>query len=206
METVENKCVYIVDDDILIRQAIHAWVAAKGYDPRSFATPLNFLDELDILKPGCALLDVRMPIIDGIQILEQHGSRLQQMKIIMMTGHADVCMAVAAMKLGANDFIEKPFGRSTVIQAIDTAFQSLTVQTDKALRTNLAKSLIGSLTQRESEVLGKLSSGTPNKLIAYELNISVRTAEMHRANIMKKLGVRSQAQLVKLAIEAGAGN
>lgn len=206
METVENRFVYIVDDDVLMRQSIHAWLSAKGYALRSFATPMDFLDDLENLKPGCALLDVRMPIINGIQILEQHGLRLRQMEVIMMTGHADVGMAVAAMKLGASDFIEKPFKPNTLIKAIEKALETLTLRIDEVKQSNFANSLIGSLTPREREVLAKLSSGYPNKLIAYELNLSVRTVEMHRANIMKKLGVRSQAQLVKLALEAGVRN
>lgn len=206
MEVAESRRVYIVDDDILIRQSVHFWLSVKGFDPRSFATPLDFLDEVEKLKPGCALVDVRMPVINGIQMLEQHGLRLQHMEIIMMTGHADVGMAVAAIKLGAVDFIEKPFKPEKLIEAIDRAYQNLPNRIDKVRTASLAKSLISSLTPRERDVLKGLSSGFSNKLIAYELNLSVRTIEMHRANVMKKLGVRSQAELVKLALDSESKN
>ncbi len=206
MGSAGNRCIYVVDDDILVRQSIHSWLSIKGYVPRSFATPLDFLEDLDNLEPGCALLDVRMPIIDGIQILEQHGSRLQRMAVIILTGHADVGMAVTAMKLGANDFIEKPFKQDTLIKAIEKAFETLTVRIDAIEQSNLANSLVGSLTPRERQVLFKISSGSPNKIIAYELNLSVRTVEMHRANIMKKLGVRSQAQLFSISTQSSCGS
>lgn len=128
LEAVSSKCVYIVDDDALVRQSIHFLLSIKGFAPRSFVTPLDFLEDIDNLKPGCALLDVRMPIIDGIQMLEQHGLRLQQMEVIMMTGHADVGMAVNAMKLGAVDLIEKPFKQDALIEAIERAHQRLSVR------------------------------------------------------------------------------
>lgn len=204
MSIVAKRCVYIVDDDSLVRQSIYSWLSGNGYDLRAFASPIDFLEDLENLEPGCALLDVRMPMIDGIQILEQHGARLQQMEVIMMTGHADVGMAVAAMKLGASDFIEKPFKPSTVITTVENALETLNVRMGEFHQANLAKSLIASLTQREREVLAKLSSGCPNKIIAYELDLSVRTVEMHRANIMKKLGVRSQAKLFSIAAQASS--
>ena len=127
-DAIDSQCVYIVDDDALVRQSIHFLLSIKGYAPRSFATPLDFLENIDNLKPGCALLDIRMPVINGIQILEQHGLRLQQMEVIMMTGHADVGMAANAMKLGAVDLIEKPFKQDKLIEAIERAHQRLSVR------------------------------------------------------------------------------
>lgn len=200
--TNETKHVYIVDDDTLVRQSIHSWLSTGGYAPRSFSTPLDFIEDLPNLEPGCALLDVRMPVLDGIEALEKYGDRLSKIEVIMMTGHADVDMAVAAMKLGATDFIEKPFKPNVLMAALENAFEKLIGRASKAEQATLATARIGTLTNREREVLTGISSGLSNKLIAYELNLSVRTVEMHRANVMKKLGVRSQAQLVKLAMEA----
>lgn len=200
--SAESKCVYIIDDDNLIRQSVYHWLSARGYVPRSFSAPLDFVDELECLTPGCALLDVRMPVIDGIQMLEQYGARMQHLELIMMTGHADVGMAVTAMKLGATDFIEKPVKLDRLTDALENAFKNLTVRLGKTQQTASANSRLSVLTPRELEILQGLCAGLSNKLIAFELNISVRTVEMHRANAMKKLGVRSQGQLIKLVLQA----
>lgn len=127
LDAADSKYVYIIDDNFFVSQSIHFWLSVRGYDPRSFATPVDFLEDLDNLKPGCVLLDVRMPTINGIQMLEKYGFRLQQMKVIMMTGHADVGTALTAMELGAVDLIEKPFKPDVLIEAIEKSFQNLAV-------------------------------------------------------------------------------
>ncbi len=125
MEEHDIKQVYIVDDDKFVRESTHLWLSVYGYRPTSFSTPKEFVDRLADLEPGCALLDLRMPVLNGIQILEQYGSQLQHLAIIIMTGHAETDVAKHAIKLGAVDFIEKPFKQNKLIEAIDLAISGL---------------------------------------------------------------------------------
>ncbi len=203
MENAEKKWVYIVDDDPLVRRSVHIWLSARNFEPRSFSSPIDFLEELPNLKPGCALLDVRMPEMDGIELVQKHSLLLQHFAVIIMTGHGDIQMAVQAMKLGAIDFIEKPFKQEQLVRALETASDRLSTRMSAIYRTESAGLLISSLTDRETDVLSGLVSGLSNKSVAHELGLSPRTVEMHRSNVMKKLQTRSLSDAVKLALDAG---
>ena len=202
MDIVEKKLVYIVDDDALVRRSVHIWLSARNFEPRSFSGPIDFLEELPNLKPGCALLDVRMPELDGIELVRTHSLALQHFAIVIMTGHGDVEMAVQAMKLGAVDFIEKPFRQDQLIRALEIASDRLSSRVSTMYRTESAGLLISSLTNREADVLNGLLSGLANKSIAHKLGISPRTVEMHRYNVMKKLGIKSLSEALQIALDA----
>ncbi len=203
MESSERKWVYIVDDDPLVRRSVHIWLSARHFEPRSFSSPIDFLEELPNLKPGCALLDVRMPEMDGIELVQKHSRLLQHFAVIIMTGHGDIEMAVHAMKLGAIDFIEKPFKQEQLVRALETASDRLSSRLAAIYRTESAGLLVSSLTNREADVLSGLVAGLSNKSVAHELGLSPRTVEMHRSNVMRKLQTRSLSDAVKLALDAG---
>lgn len=203
MDSEENRYVYIIDDDPLVRRSVHIWLSARNFVPRSFSGPADFIEELYNLSPGCALLDVKMPDVDGIELLKTSGPLLQHFAIVMMTGHGDVETAVMAMKLGAVDFIAKPFKQDQLVAAIELAFERLSGRMSTVYRTEKAGVLISSLSAREIEILDGLVAGLSNKSLAYELGLSPRTVEMHRSNVMKKLQTRSLSDAVKLALDAG---
>lgn len=203
MNTPVNKPVYIVDDDALLRRSVHIWLAERDFEPRSFSGPIDFVEELPNLKPGCALIDVRMPELDGIELVRTHSSALRHFAVIMMTGHGDIEMAVEAMKLGAVDFIEKPFTLNPLLSALEVASTRLTNRLNMVHKTESAARLIGALTTRETDILTGLLSGLSNKSLAQDLGLSPRTVEMHRSNVMKKLRTRSLSETLKLALDAG---
>lgn len=203
MDIAEKKWVYIVDDDPLVRRSVHIWLSARNFEPRSFSGPIDFLEELPNLKPGCALLDVRMPELNGMELVRANRVLLQHFAVIMMTGHGDVEMAVQAMKLGAVDFIEKPFKQEHLVRVLEFASDRLLSHMSKVYKTESAGLLISSLTNREVDVLGGLLAGLSNKSLAHELGLSPRTVEMHRSNVMKKLRTRTLSETLKLAMDAG---
>lgn len=198
-----KKFIYIIDDDALIRRSAHIWLSSKYIVPRSFANAKDFLDEIPNLKPGCLLLDVIMPDLDGISMLKQYANELKYFNIIMITGHGDIQMATNAMKLGAVDFVEKPFKSQQLLESVEHAFDQLFTRLEVVRRTEQAKMHVQSLTKRETEILQALGHGRSSKVIARELDLSPRTVEMHRANVMKKLGMSSLAEAVKLALLSG---
>jgi two-component system response regulator FixJ len=163
-----------------------------------------FLDAAPDADPGCVLLDVRMPEIDGLQVIEMLGARITQLPVIVMTGHGDIATAVRAMKLGASDFLEKPFEEAALIETIERVFVTLGQHVLVADRCSDAKCRLDTLTKRENDVLCGLASGLSNKVLAYRLGLSVRTVEMHRSNMMNRLAVRSLPEALRLAYLAGA--
>jgi two-component system response regulator FixJ len=177
-------------------------LGTAGFETRPFAGGGDFVEAVETLAPGVVLLDVRMPAPDGFQVMEELARRRIDWPVIVMTGHGDVPVAVRAMKLGAVDFLEKPFDDETLLAALDRAFGLLKDRGDKAERRRAAEERIGQLTAREHEVLRGLMAGFPNKLLARELNISLRTVEMHRANMMERLKVASLAEALTLAVLA----
>jgi len=154
------------------------------------------------LEPGCILLDIRMPGMDGLEVQEALRSKGVTLPVIIMTGHGDVSLAVQAMKAGAVDFIEKPFEKAVLISAIDQALDQLKRSAASRERSDEALVRLQALTPREREVLDGLAKGLPNKTIAYDLGISPRTVEIHRANLMSKLGARSLSEALRLAFAA----
>ena len=154
---------------------------------------------------GCILLDVRMPEMDGLEVQQALSEQGITMPVVVLTGHGDIQVAVRAMKAGAVDFIEKPFEKTILLKAIDAAFDRLTDLEGRAENKRAAEATLAILTPREREVLEKLVEGLPNTTIAYDLGISARTVEVHRANVMTKLNVRSLSEALRIAFAAGLG-
>jgi two-component system response regulator FixJ len=170
---------------------------------RPFASGTDFLEALPDLKPGCILLDIRMPQIDGFHVMSELVQKHIEWPVIVMTGHGEVSVAVRAMKLGAVDFIEKPFEEAVLLSSLERAFVLLKDRGEATQRRQQAQERVNALTAREKEVLQGLMAGMANKLLARELDISLRTVEMHRANMMDRLGVDSLAEALTLAVQAG---
>ena len=168
-----------------------------------FASGTDFLDALTDLEPGCILLDLRMPKPDGFEVMEELSRREIDWPVIVMTGHGDVKSAVRAMKLGAMDFIEKPFSESALLSCFAQAFQLLEERQDDSRRRRAARDRVALLTAREADVLQGLLAGETNRQIGGRLGISLRTVEMHRGNMMERLGVANLAEALALALAAG---
>jgi two-component system response regulator FixJ len=166
---------------------------------------VSFLAELKNIDPGCILLDVRMPGMDGLEVQQVLRQRNVLFPVIVMTGHGDVGVAVQAMKAGAVDFIEKPFEKATLLGAIEEGFARMDQAGRRHARAEEARSRLSVLTSREMDVMNGLVRGHPNKTIAYDLDISPRTVEIHRANLMSKLDVSSLSDALRIAFAAGLG-
>lgn len=195
--------IYVVDDDEAIRRSLSFMLKTSGFAVQSFSGGILFLKEAAGLEQGCVLLDVRMPDMDGLEVQRELRARGVLLPVIIMTGHGDVGMAVAAMKAGATDFIEKPFEKAALLDAIAAANAQVAAHRDAGARREDAQARLNILTDREREVLNGLVEGLPNKSIAYDLGISPRTVEIHRANLMQKLDVRSLSEALRIAFQAG---
>ncbi len=200
---MSSQCVYVVDDDREVRSSISFMLAAANIGSRPFASGVDFLDDLPDLTPGSILLDLRMPQMDGFELMTELSQREIGWPVIVMTGHGEVSVAVRAMKLGAVDFLEKPFSEEALMSCFDHAFPLLEQREADSLRRRSAMQRIGLLTAREREVLQGLLGGGSNKVIAQDLGISLRTVEMHRGNMMDRLQVDTLAEAVALALQAG---
>lgn len=194
--------VYVVDDDHDVRASISFMLSTADMGSRPFADGEDFLAQIGELEPGCILLDVRMPRMDGFQVMTELEKLDIDWPIIVMTGHGEVPVAVRAMKMGAVDFIEKPFGEDLLLASLERAFGLLRDRGGKAEGKRQAKERVAQLTPREREVLQGLVAGYSNKLLARHLDISLRTVEMHRANMMDRLQVASLAEALTLAVQA----
>ena len=197
--------VFVIDDDAAMRDSLDFLLGAAGFSVRLFDSAQAFLSELPQLEAGCVVTDIRMPGMDGMELLRQlnpaPGAR--RLLVIVMTGHGDVPLAVEAMKLGALDFLEKPFEDDRLIRMIETALsQNEGGSKSDALTADMA-ARVASLTQRERQVMQGLVSGQSNKVIAKEHEISPRTVEVYRANVMTKMQATSLSELVRFAIRAG---
>ncbi|MEO5938346.1 MAG: response regulator [Sphingomonas sp.] len=200
------KYVYIVDDDSMVRRSLSFALTTAGFEVRAFACGQDFLDEVTVLRPGCVLLDVRMPQTDGIQVLDALASQVDQFDVLIMTAHGDVDTAVKAMKRGARDFLEKPFTDQLLLDVLNGLFLALPTRVEAHEERSDAVLRVSRLTSREREVLDGLVAGLPNKLIAYRLGISIRTVEMHRGRLMERLGVKSLVDALKIAVLASMPN
>jgi two-component system response regulator FixJ len=196
--------VFIVDDDDAVRDSLQVLLESADLPVEAFASPTAFLDSPAPGRAGCLLVDVRMPEMDGIAVQERLRAAKSPLPVIVMTGHADVPLAVRAMKAGAVDFIEKPFDDEAIIgtvhRALEIARQSQQAEPGPSPET---AQRLATLTPREREVLEGLVAGRANKVIAFDLDISPRTVEIHRARVMEKMQARSLSQLVRMALEAG---
>ena len=195
--------VFVIDDDEAMRDSLEFLLGAADFDVMLFESARHFLDALPGLDFGCVVSDVRMPGIDGIQLLKRLKADRSTLPVLVMTGHGDVPLAVEAMKLGAVDFLEKPFEDDRLIGMIDIALkQALSGVQSEAVALDIA-ARVASLSPRERQVMEGLIAGLSNKLIAREYDISPRTIEVYRANVMTKMQAGSLSELVRLAMRAG---
>ncbi|MXO57278.1 response regulator [Altererythrobacter gangjinensis] len=203
--SMTNYPIYVVDDDPSVRRSIGFLLRTSGRNVQTFDNGTELLNHVDKLEPGCILMDVRMPGPDGIEVQEEIDRRGIRLPIVVMTGHGDIDLAVKAMKAGAVDFIEKPFDKPVVLAAIEEASRRLDDSGRRSVMREEARARLMPLTSREYEVLEGLVKGHPNKTIGYDLGISPRTVEIHRANLMAKLEVRNLSDLLRVAFSAGVG-
>jgi two-component system response regulator FixJ len=195
------ETVFVIDDDPGVRESLRALLEAAGYGVKDFSSAEAFLAQSGSL-PGCLITDVRMPEMDGIALQEELIRRGAAIPIIVITGHGDVPLAVRAMKAGAIDFIEKPFAEDVLLDSVHRAVTTGRRAHDQAAEMRAARALLEELTPREREVLEHLVAGRANKMVAYELGISPRTVEIHRARIMDKFKARSLSDLVRISLAA----
>ena len=195
--------VYVIDDDEAMRDSLDFLLAAADFQVSLFETALDFLDALSTLDFGCVVSDVRMPDIDGIELLKRLKAGGSLFPVVIMTGHGDVPLAVEAMKLGAIDFLEKPFEDDRLIGMIEAALRRAEPSVKNEAATLEIQSRIASLSPRERQVMDGLIAGLSNKLIAREYDISPRTIEVYRANVMTKMQAASLSELVRLAMRGG---
>jgi two-component system response regulator FixJ len=196
--------IFIVDDDEAVRDSLQALLEAQGYSVTTFPSAEAFLGG-PRPQSGFALVDLRMPGMDGLALLGKLKSAGATLPVIMVTGHGDVPLAVAAMKAGAFDFVEKPYSNEAILDVIRRAIDASQQVGFTDVVPDEVRARLDSLTPREREVLDRLVIGNPNKIIAYELKISPRTVEIHRANLMKKMQADSLSHLVRMALAAGGG-
>ena len=197
--------VYVIDDDAAMRDSLDFLLGSAGFNVRLFDSAQIFLNELPDLAIGCVVTDIRMPGMDGMELLRQLNSisNARRLPVIVMTGHGDISLAVEAMKLGALDFLEKPFEDERLIDMIETALsENESGAKGEAITADMA-ARVASLTQRERQVMQGLVTGQSNKVIAREYDISPRTVEVYRANVMTKMQAGSLSELVRFAIRAG---
>jgi two-component system response regulator FixJ len=198
--------VYVIDDDEAMRDSLNFLLDSADFKVTLFETALSFLDALPSLDFGCVVSDVRMPGLDGIELLKRMKAGNSTFPIVIMTGHGDVPLAVEAMKLGAVDFLEKPFEDDRLIGMIEAAIrQAEPAAKSEAVTLDIA-SRIATLSPRERQVMNGLVAGLSNKLIARDYDISPRTIEVYRANVMTKMQANSLSELVRLAMRAGMLN
>ena len=195
--------VHIVDDDPEVLESVSFMLASEGIATTCHDCAEAFVSALPELAPGCIVLDILMPGMSGLQLqkhLHENGCR---MPVVIVTGHGDVQSAVAAMKEGAIDFIQKPFAKADLMASLETAWADLARPAPGEDERSRARCLLARLTQRESEVVAGLVKGQANKNIAFDMGISPRTVELYRANAMRKLEARSLSELLHIAFLAG---
>jgi FixJ family two-component response regulator len=197
--------VFVVDDDLSMREALIDLFRSMKLEAEAFDSATSFLETANFNRPGCILLDVRLPGVSGLDFqtqLERIGSK---MPIIFMTGFGDIPMSVRAMKAGAVDFLTKPFRDQDILDAVGAAMERDAVRRRQSARYEAVRSLADNLTPREREVMEAVVKGLMNKQIAHELGISEITVKLHRGNVMRKMEVRSLAELVRKAEMLGEG-
>lgn len=201
---MNTRTVHVIDDDDAIRDSVQLFLVNEGLDVKTYASAPEFLAALDAAPvEGCVVTDVRMPGMSGMELLEHLAAHSLSLPVVVVTGHADVPLAVRAMKKGAVDLLEKPFRADDLISAVRKALlsgkgsQTSEANTQEANAQD-ALARLATLSVRENEVLDRLIRGQPNKIIAYEMGISPRTVEVHRANVMKKTQAGSLSELIRM--------
>jgi two-component system response regulator FixJ len=195
--------VHVIDADEAVRESLEFLLRSAKVSVRTYESAVAFLEASLDPRSGCIITDVRMPGIDGIELLRRLQERNVQVPVIVMTGHGDVPLAVEAMKIGAMDFLEKPFDDEVLLSSVRTALSRHEMGAQEGAERAAIQERLAALSNRERQVLGGLITGYPNKTIAYELGISPRTVEIYRANVMTKMGAKSLSELVRLALLAG---
>jgi two-component system response regulator FixJ len=202
----QDRLVHVVDDEEPVRRSLDFLLRTAGFQVERWESGEAFLKGADRGAAACVLLDVRMPGMDGLQVQAEMATGGFNMPVIVLTGHGDIGTAVRAMRAGAVDFLEKPFNRERLLDALEVGFMQIADREGQRQREDWAKTQIAKLTEREREVLEGLGCGYPNKTIAYDLGISSRTVEVYRANVMEKLEVTNFADALRVAFAAGMGS
>jgi two-component system, LuxR family, response regulator FixJ len=197
-----DPVVFVVDDDDDVRESMRVLLEAAGFTAKTFGSAGSFLDSDWESRTGALLADIRMPDMDGLTLQAELARRKSSLPVIIMTGHGDVPLAVRAMKAGAIDFLEKPVDDSALVASIKRALDAAQASLNASAEAHDAASRIAALTDREKQVMDLMAAGRPNKIIAYELDISPRTVEIHRARVMEKMHAKSLAELVRMVVAA----
>ncbi|MDP3561538.1 MAG: response regulator [Legionellaceae bacterium] len=198
MIKTKDLMIYIVDDDPQIRDSLRYLFESVHYQVETYHTAQAFLENYPPSKQGCFIIDVRMPIMSGLDLLEQLNLRDNRLPVVIMTGYGNIGMAVRAMKLGAIDFVLKPFNDQCLLEIVQKCIvRPVDYDTNEHIHAR-----IKSLSMREREVLDLILEGKLNKEVAYELSISISTVEVHRANIMRKMQAKTLAQLIKFYFQS----
>jgi two-component system, LuxR family, response regulator FixJ len=197
---MSDTLVHVIDDDAAVRDGLTALLGAVGHGVKAYGSAVDFLDRLEIAAPGCVITDVQMPGMSGLDLLRRMEGRLGDFPMIVLTGRADVPLAVAALKAGASDFIEKPFEPEVILGAVRAALQRVARVTERNGRQADYAQRLEALSSRERDVLRGLLDGWSNKTIARQLEISPRTVENYRANVMMKMQASSLSELVRMAL------
>jgi two-component system response regulator FixJ len=198
---MSDEYVFVVDDDADIRDSMRLLLEVAGFKVRSYTSARQFLDD-ENSRHGCLVADIRMPDMSGLELQEEVARRHLDLPVIIMTGHGDVPLAVRAMKAGAVDFLEKPFDDEKMLSSVRRALEIGSRARSRNAEAITAKNLLASLTPRERGVLDRLVQGRSNKVVAFELGISPRTVEIHRAHIMGKMEASSLSDLVRMVLAA----
>ncbi|QJU58287.1 response regulator transcription factor [Sphingomonas sp. AP4-R1] len=201
----DRRVVHLVDDDEAIRKSVGFTLRTSGFVVQLYSSGPEFLKGAHEAEIGCVLLDVHMPDMDGLQVQATMTKSGIDMPVVVLTGNGDIALAVQAMKGGAVDFLAKPIEKALLLDAIERAFARINRADVRATEQAQAQAQVAVLTPREQDVLEGMAQGYPNKTIAYDLGISSRTVEVHRANLMFKLGVQTQADALRIAFAAGMG-
>jgi len=201
MHSDQRPTVYVVDDDESIRTLWRWLMESNGIAVKTFATAADFIESYRNGGAGCLVLDLKLPGMSGLELQQYLNRKDVEIPIVFVTGYGDVPAAVSALKGGAVDFIQKPFSHREVLSIIEKAFQRDAENREKRARRSRIAGRLAMLTEREREVLQRVIEGKPNKIIAADLDISMKTVEFHRAKVMEKMGVTSVAELVQIAMQ-----
>lgn len=197
-----DPVVHVIDDDAAVRDSLAFLLETADLTARTYDSATSFLDALPDLEHGCIVTDVRMPVMNGVELVRRLKELGVPDPVIVITGHADVPLAVEAMKAGVVDFIEKPFDDDALLRAIRSALARAGADAEKAAERTHTLERLHLLSARERQVLEGLVAGNANKAIAFDLGISARTVEVYRANVMAKMGAGSLSELVRMALQA----
>jgi two-component system response regulator FixJ len=198
-----DKTIHVIDDDAAMRDSLAFLLDVNGFRPQVHESADAFLAGVDAEAANCVISDIRMPGMNGIELVRKLKDRGVSCSVILITGHGDVALAVEAMKAGAADFIEKPFDDAVLLGAIRAALDTPPAEQGESAAKKEAEARLAELSPRERDVLQGLVAGKINKVIAHDLSISPRTVEVYRANLMAKTGARSMSELMRIALAAG---